>query len=59
MIWRHELACRLCYYISFISRYAETMDKLDEIDDEEMNNGELLYYMEVMARINEKLLAIS
>ena len=46
-------------YMNFISRYAETMDKLDEIDDEEMNNAELIYYMEVMTRINEKLLAIS
>lgn len=43
-------------YMSFMSRYTETMTKLDEIGEDEMNNAELLYYTEVMARINQKLL---
>ena len=46
-------------YTSFMSRYAETMTKLDKISDDEMNNAELLYYTEVMARINQKLLEVN
>lgn len=46
-------------YMSFISRYAETMTKLNEISDDEMNSAELLYYTEVMARINQKLLDVN
>lgn len=46
-------------YMSFMSRYTETMTKLNEISDDEMNNAELLYYTEVMARINQKLLEIT
>ena len=43
-------------YMSFMSRYTETMTKLSELSDDEMNSAELLYYTEVMARINQKLL---
>lgn len=43
-------------YLNFMSRYTETMNKLNEINDDEMNNAELLYYTEVMVRINQKLL---
>lgn len=46
-------------YMSFMSRYTETMNKLDEIGEEELNNAELAYYTEVMARISQKLLAVS
>ena len=52
-------ASMLSDYMSFLSRYTETMSKLDEISDDEMNNAELLYYMEVMERINQKLLEIN
>ena len=46
-------------YMNFMSRYTEAMTKLNEISDDEMNNAELLYYTEVMARINQKLLDIN
>ena len=46
-------------YMSFMSRYTETMTKLNEISDDEMNNAELLYYTEVMARINQKLIDVN
>ncbi len=45
-------------YLSFMSRYTETMAKLDAINDDELNYVELAYYTEVMARINQKLLEI-
>ena len=40
-------------YMSFMSRYTETMAKISEISDDEMNDAELLYYTEVMTRINQ------
>ncbi len=43
-------------YLDFMSRYADAMNKLNEIGDEELNNAELLYYTEVMLRINQKIL---
>ena len=46
-------------YMNFMSRYTEAMTKIYEISDDEMNNAELLYYTEVMARINQKLLDIN
>ena len=45
-------------YISFMSHYNEAMAKLDEISNDELNTAELIYYTEVMARINQKLLEI-
>ena len=46
-------------YMSFMSRYTETMTKLNNIREGEMNTAELLYYTEVMLRINQKLNEIS
>ena len=42
-------------YLKFMEKYEETMSKLDEIDEEELNDAELKYYTEVMMRINQKL----
>lgn len=44
-------------YTKYMAQYAETMEKLDEIGEEEMSDEELAYYTETMLRINEKLLA--
>lgn len=46
-------------YMSFLSRYTEAMTDLNEIRDGELNNIEVLYFVEVMARINQKLLEIN
>lgn len=46
-------------YISFLSRYADAMKKLDEISESEMSEEEMLYYTEVMARITQKLLELN
>lgn len=46
-------------YMHFMSQYTETMEKLDDIGDEELNDAELAYYTQVMTRINQKLLEVS
>lgn len=46
-------------YMSFLNRYTEAMSKLDEISNGEMNNAELLYYTQTVARINQKLLELN
>lgn len=43
-------------YMMIMSRYAEVMESLDEIDEDNLSTEEYLYYVEVMTRINAKLL---
>lgn len=49
----------LADYTSMMARYAETMEKLDDIDEDELTEEELAYYIDVMARIEKKLLELS
>lgn len=44
-------------YASFMAQYADAMDKLDKMKSD-LNNAEMKYYLEVMNRINIKLLEI-
>ena len=46
----------LLKYADMMSRYADTMEKLDAIDEDELSLADDAYYIEVMARINVKLL---
>lgn len=46
-------------YMSFMSRYVETMKSLEELGESDMSEAEALYYVEVMARINAKLLEVA
>ena len=43
-------------YSAYMMKYADTMKKLEEIDTEKMTVQEQTYYIEVMARIQKKLL---
>ena len=43
-------------YIEYLSQYSETMGKIGELDDGEMNDAEMKYYLEVTNRINKKLI---
>ena len=43
-------------YVDYMAQYSETMEKMGELGDEEMNDAELKYYLEVTNRINEKIL---
>lgn len=45
-------------YADYMNKYVDAMQKLDEIGEEELNSAELKYYMEVMGRINQKLLKL-
>lgn len=38
------------------TRYEETTEKMDEIDEDEMSDADSLYYLEVQPRISRKLL---
>ena len=46
-------------YTSLLSQYADVMEKLDAIDEDELTAEEDAYYIEVMLRINKKLLEIT
>lgn len=43
-------------YTDYMTQYADTMSAMDEIDDSELTSEELAYYLEVTARVNQKLL---
>lgn len=43
-------------YTNYLTKYNETMQKLNEIDQNELSDEELAYYLEVTARINSQLL---
>ncbi|MCM1334514.1 MAG: fibronectin type III domain-containing protein [Bacteroides sp.] len=45
-------------YLEYLEKYSEMMEKLDKIGDDDLSEAELLYYTEVMSRINKKLLAL-
>lgn len=49
----------LADYTNYMSKYADTMAKLDALENEDLNDAEMKYYIEVMNRINEKLLDVS
>ncbi len=46
----------LLRYAEMMERYAEVMDSLDAIDEEELSTADEIYYLEVLSRINRKLL---
>lgn len=46
----------LADYASFLSRYAEMTDAFAQWEEEEMNDAELAYYLEVQTRVSQKLL---
>ena len=46
-------------YADYMSRYVETMQKLEALDQSELSNADLLYYTDVYARIMKKLAAVT
>ena len=44
-------------YIRILSRYTEFAEKVEALDENEMSSEEAAYYLEVMNRVNQKLLA--
>ena len=43
-------------YTEYLTQYSETMEKMGKLDDGEMNDSEMKYYLEVTTRINKKLI---
>lgn len=46
-------------YANYMSKYAEMMADFEAWEDEEMNDAETAYYIQVQTRINEKLLEVA
>ena len=46
-------------YATFLSKYADMMEKLEAVDDTELSNEELRYYLEVYGRITAMLLEVA
>ena len=44
-------------YSRILSRYTEFAEKVEALDENEMSSEEAAYYLEVMNRVNQKLLA--
>ena len=46
-------------YTELLTKYTETMEEMDNMDTDSLNDAELKYYIEVTTRIQEKLLKVS
>lgn len=49
-------ATMLAKYTQFMSQYADTMEKLDAVDESTLSPEEDDYYLQTMAAINQELL---
>lgn len=49
----------LADYANYMSKYADMVDKFDKWEDEDLNNAEMAYYLDVQTRVNKKLLEVS
>ncbi len=54
-----DLLSMMTDYASYMAQYSETMDKLEKMGEEEMSDAESAYYLEVMTRINTKLMEVA
>ncbi len=46
----------LADYANYMTQYVDTMSKLEKLGEDDLNDAELLYYIEVSNRISQKLL---
>lgn len=49
----------LAEYADYMSKYSEFVEGFEKWNDEEMNNAETAYYIDVQARVSKKLLELS
>lgn len=49
----------LADYATFMSNYADMISKFDKWENEELNDTELAYYLEVQTRVTQKLLEVA
>ena len=52
-----ETAFSMAKYADYMSQYTETMEALENIDESELTASELSYYIGVMSRIQQMVLA--
>lgn len=43
-------------YISYLDKYSKFVEDFEKWDDEELNDAEMIYYLEVQTRVSKKLL---
>lgn len=53
-----ELLSLMADYAQYMTDFIETMDAMEEMEDEEMSTEEALYYAQVSSRISRKLMAV-
>lgn len=46
-------------YANYMTQYTETMEKMDALGNSDLTTAELAYYLEVTARIEQKLLGVA
>lgn len=47
----------LADYMEYLGKYADVVEKFDAWENEDLNDAELVYYIEVQTRVTQKLLA--
>lgn len=45
-------------YLTFLGQYTETMDKFDALENSDLNDAELNYYLQALLRIEQKMLGV-
>lgn len=55
----NDASSMLADYTKYMAQYADTMAKLDAIDEKELSTEEAVYYAEVSARITSKLAEVA
>ncbi len=46
-------------YYSILARYTEYSEKLEQLDESQLTNAELAYYIEVTGRVSRRLLSVA
>ena len=49
----------LADYTKYMSKYADMVEKFDKWENEDLNDAELAYYIDVQARVSKKLLEVA
>ena len=49
----------LASYADYLNKYADFVEKYEKWEDEDLNNAEMAYYIDVQTRVSKKLLEIS
>ena len=53
-----DVSAMMLDYADYLTKYAETMEKMSTLGEEELTEEEAIYYAEVTARITKKTLEI-